>query len=160
MRRKAARWAAFFAFRHKNVNQVKSGDLSSFAGRWTARQRTGAVADSFPMNENPLNIWQLRSHDGEAIPFRDGVDRAMAKAFPPVDGEVPERIAKALQALEAAMGGALSSRPSSQCGSGGTPRDAAHWHLMSPMAAMPSSAFLPNGIRHGLRHPSGNGIRP
>lgn len=114
----------------------------------------------YPMNDNPLNIWQLRSHASEAMPFRDGVDRAMAKAFPPVEGEIPDRIAKALQALEAAMGGTLASRPSSRCGSSGTPRDAAHWHLMSPMAAMTSSAFLPNGIRHGLRHPSEIGIRP
>ncbi|WP_339164266.1 hypothetical protein [Methylobacterium bullatum] len=108
---------------------------------------------------NPLNIWQLHSDNGSA-PFMDGLDRAMMKAFPPVEGEFPERIALALQALEAAMGDRLSSRLSSRCGSGGTPRSAAHWDLVLPMATMTNAAFLPHRVRHGLRHPSEVGIRP
>ena len=143
------------------MNQVIADELSTFAGGQAARQRTGAAAVSFPMNHNPLSIWQLHS-ENDGAPFMDGIDRAMMKAFPPVEGEFPERIALALQALEAAMGDRLSSRLGSRCGSGGTPRSAAHihWNLMPPMADMIDAAFLPHSVRHGLRHSSEAGLRP
>jgi hypothetical protein len=114
------------------------------------------------MTLNPLNIWQLRSNMSEEASFREGVDRAMAGAFPPIEGEFPERIARALQALEAAMGEQLSLRPISRCGSGGTSREAAHvhWNMLAPMVDMTDPAFLPHGVRHGLQHPSEGGIRP
>ena len=104
----------------------------------------------------------LLSGSGEASPFMVGIDYAMTCAFPPPEGEFPERIAMALQALETAMGDGLPRRSSARCGSGGTPRNAAHvhWDLMPPMAKMIDAAFLPHSIRHGLHHPSEAGLRP
>ncbi|MHC2020258.1 hypothetical protein [Methylobacterium sp. CM6247] len=114
------------------------------------------------MNDNLLNIWQLRGGNSQSPLFKDLVDSAIGQAFPPVEGAFPERIAKALQAFEAAMGKRLASRPSSQVGAGGTARNAAHVNLdpLAPMADLTNVVFLPQNVRHGLRHPTEVGVWP
>lgn len=56
------------------------------------------------MTASASRIWTPRSGRGPRSPFRTGVDRALADAFPLADGtKLPDRIATALLRLEDAM---------------------------------------------------------
>ncbi|MCJ2131728.1 hypothetical protein MKK51_23235 [Methylobacterium sp. E-045] len=51
---------------------------------------------------NRFLIWAPRPGKRHSTPFKIGVDYAMADAFPLIEGDFPERIALAMEALEAA----------------------------------------------------------
>ena len=50
---------------------------------------------------NRFLIWAPRPEKRRSTPFKIGVDYAMADAFPLIEGDFPERIALAMEALEA-----------------------------------------------------------
>ena len=68
------------------------------------------------MSASASRIWVPRSGQCVRTPFRTGIDRALADAFPPTgDAPLPERIAAALLRLEDALrapsGGAPAPNP-------------------------------------------------
>jgi hypothetical protein len=52
-------------------------------------------------SRNRFLIWATRPEKRPSTPFKIGVDYAMADAFPLIEGDFPERIALAIEALEA-----------------------------------------------------------
>ena len=50
---------------------------------------------------NRFLIWAPRSGKRPSTPFKIGVDYAMADAFPLLEGDFPDRIAQAIEALVA-----------------------------------------------------------
>ncbi|MHC2019704.1 hypothetical protein [Methylobacterium sp. CM6247] len=51
---------------------------------------------------NRFLIWAPRPEKRHSTLFKIGVDYAMADAFPLIEGDFPERIARAIEALKAA----------------------------------------------------------
>lgn len=49
------------------------------------------------------SIWVQHERKDTEIPLRQGVCRALSLALPPEERELPERMAKALQALKLAL---------------------------------------------------------
>lgn len=50
---------------------------------------------------NRFLIWAPRPGKRDSTPFKIGVDYAMADAFPLIEGDFPDRIARAIEALDA-----------------------------------------------------------
>lgn len=50
---------------------------------------------------NRFLIWAPRPGKRQSTPFKIGVDYAMADAFPLIEGDFPDRITQAVEALEA-----------------------------------------------------------